>query len=94
MTWIERATAVFGEPSIAFPKPIIRGDLNRRCWAWFVDGQNFNLAIDLDYNGFCISANAPRRHVKIWTQGEPTDADIRSALDCAWPGFADGGESS
>jgi hypothetical protein len=92
VSWIEQATAAFGEPSIAFPEPIIRADMNRRCWVWFVDDRNFNLAIDREYSGFRVSANSPGRHVKIWTDGEPTDDDIRSALTCAWPGFAKGGD--
>lgn len=90
-TWLEQATARFGEPSVAIDKPRDLGDRIRRCWVWFVDGQNYNLAIDDErpHRGrFHTTAGGPGRHAELWTDAEPTDAEIRIALDQAWPGFA------
>ena len=90
-TWVEQATAQFGEPDIAFPEPVVRFGLNRRCWVWFVDGHNFNVAIDLrddrPHDRYKVTAASPRRLAEIYTNDEPTDAEIRSALNHAWPGF-------
>jgi hypothetical protein len=86
-TWLDQAIERFGEPFIAIPDAVIRPGLNRRCWGWFVDGQNYNLAIDREDTGFRVTGGAPYRHARIWTSTEPTDSEIRSVLDLAWPGF-------
>ncbi len=90
MTWLDIATAAFGEPSIAFPEPVIRPWMNRRCWAWFVDGQNFNLAIDVEHGRVHTSANSPGRHAKLYTDADPTDVDLQFICAYAWPGYAAG----
>jgi hypothetical protein len=88
-SWLDQAVECFGEPHIALPEPVIRFDLNRRCWVWFVDGQNFNVAIDqLRPDRFKVTANSPGRLAEIYTKAEPTDAELRSALDHAWPGYS------
>jgi hypothetical protein len=86
-TWFDQAVERFGEPFIAIPEAVIRPGLNRRCWGWFVDGHNYNLAIDQEDTGFRTTGGSPYRHARIWTSAEPTDAEIRSVLDLAWPGF-------
>lgn len=89
-TWIGQAAARFGEPSIAFPEPIIRAGMNRRCWVWFVDGQNFNVAIDEQTGGrFKTTAGSPGRHGYLYTDGDPADTEIRALLAFCWPGFAE-----
>lgn len=87
MTWLDIATAAFGEPAIAFPEPIRTG---RRCWAWFVNGHNFNLALDVDGERIFTSANSPGRHAQLWTFGDPTDADLQAICTYAWPGYRAG----
>lgn len=84
MTWLDVATAAFGEPAIAFPEPTRTG---RRCWAWFVDGENFNIAIDVEYGRVCTSANSPGRHAKLYGTADPSDADLQAMCAYAWPGF-------
>lgn len=81
------ATAAFGEPSIAIPEPVIRPGLNRRCWAWFVDGQNFNIAIDVDRGRVRTSANSPGRQASLYGDNDPTDDDLQAICAYAWPGY-------
>lgn len=87
-TWLDVAVERFGEPAIAFPEAIIRFDLTRRCWVWFVDGHNYNLALDVDHRGAVkLSVNGPRRHVQLHSAEDLADTDIRAACAFAWPGY-------
>lgn len=87
-TWLDIATAAFGEPSIAFPEPTRTG---RRCWAWFVNGQNFHIAIDIERgrtDRVHTWAGSPGRRAELWSNADPTDADIQAICAYAWPGYA------
>ena len=93
MTWLETAIASFGDPHLAFPEPIGLGDRKRRCWLFFVDGQNFNLAID-DERGSVhglvrTTAASPGRHAYIVGDDEPDDANLHAICAFAWPGFGE-----
>ena len=86
-TWLDVAVERFGEPRIAFPEPRNLGHYTRRCWVWFVDGQNFNIALDVEGSRVHTSAGSPGRRVELYTNGEPADAEIRGLCECAWPGY-------
>lgn len=88
-TWLDIATAAFGEPRIAFPEPTRTG---RRCWAFFVDGHNFHVAIDIDNGRRRTWAGSPGRTAEVRTADDPADADVRGLLSFAWPGFAEAAE--
>jgi hypothetical protein len=93
-TWIEQATAAFGEPSVAIAEPVIRPGLHRRCWAWNVNGHNFYITIDKDGDWCRTSAGAPYRQGSFSTEAtEPTDAQVRSLLTFCWPGFAEASDA-
>lgn len=89
-TWIKQASTAFGEPHIAISEPVIRPGLHRRCWVWFVGGQNFNIAIDKEQvDRFKTLAGSPGRHAYFYSRDEPTDAQVRELLTFCWPGFAE-----
>jgi hypothetical protein len=90
VTWLDIAIARFGDPAVAFPDPLIRFDLNRRCWVWSVDVENYNLALDVDSRSrVTLSVNGPSGSVKLYGAEDPADADIQAACACVWPGFVD-----
>lgn len=90
-TWLEDVTAKLGRPSFAQPVEVQFGYLSRRCWVWFVDGGNHNVAIERHGRGIVIRAATPHRRCELYTQQEPTDLEIRTA--CVFVGLlaVDGG---
>lgn len=84
-TWLEAVTARLGEPSIAVADEVNLGDLRRRCWVWFVDGENHNIAVDRKGPLLHVQAGAPHRRCGLWTTSEPTDEEMRVA--CRYVGL-------
>jgi hypothetical protein len=86
-TWLETAVERFGQPFIAFPEPVIRPWMNRRCWALGVDGQNFHVAIDVEGDRVHTSAGSPGRRAELYGTADPTDDELRALCEYAWPGY-------
>lgn len=84
--WLAEVIAAFGQPEIGFSGPVAIGGEQRRCWVWFVSGENHNVAITQIRSGrYEVSAGGPSRTVRLYLATEPTDDDLRSVCALAWP---------
>ena len=89
-TWLEQAVERFGQPAIDLGQGVGIGTALRRCWGFNVDGENFNLVIDLFKSGrpqYQVLASSPGHQAKLFLDTEPTDAQLRSICEFAWPGY-------
>lgn len=92
-TWLEQAVERFGPPHIDLGYGVDIVTSLRRCWVFNVDRTNFNLIIDEHRDSrlrFEVSANSPGRQAKFFADTYPTDAELRSICEFAWPGYRDG----
>ena len=92
-TWLEQAVEKFGQPHVDLGHGVNIVTSFRRCWIFNVDGQNFNLAIDEMRDGparFEVHANSPGHQAKLFLDTEPTDAQLHSICEFAWPGYRSG----
>lgn len=77
--WLEEVIDHVGLPSFARNNPVNLGYMTRRCWVWFLNGENHNLAIEQHGARFKVVSGGPGRRCELWTDQEPTDEEVRTA---------------
>jgi hypothetical protein len=92
---IRELTARYGPPPFEHlsGQPGMFREVIRMPWVWFIDGRNFNLAIDTDLAGahWTVRAIGPAGHAQLQaaTGQRPGDGQIRGVLTAAgllgWP---------
>ena len=90
-SWLEQAVERFGPPHLDLGHGVDIVTSIRHAWIFNGgDGQNFNLAIDELRDGrrrYQVSANSPGHQAKLFTDVYPTDTELRSICEFAWPGY-------
>ncbi|MFY1686443.1 hypothetical protein [Plantactinospora sp. WMMB782] len=78
MNWLKEVIAHLGEPRFAYPDGVRLGDRHRRCWVWFADEVNHNVAIDRSGRWTEVHAGGKGGHVRLTLANEPNDAQMHA----------------
>lgn len=86
LTVIDEVVAELGEPKVAVTEPQLlhreRGDCRRRCWVWFPNNINHNIAVDQyarDLWEITAASHAGTRTTFV-RKGEPSASQMRAVL--------------